>query len=98
MSATITTQHHHRMPLIASLSVAGVIAAAGAVGVVWHESSSSTSQNQAPAPPAPTAQPFGGLDGHVPPAPPPVMGGSHVHGQVPPAPPIASGGRLQRGE
>jgi len=39
MSATTTTpQHHHqhRVPLAATLAVAGVIAAAGVVGVAWQ--------------------------------------------------------------
>jgi hypothetical protein len=49
MSSTISTHQHHQMPLLASLSVVGVIAAAGVVGVVWHESTTSGTPAQAPA-------------------------------------------------
>src|SRR3954451_5678242 len=49
MSTTISTQQHHHMPLLASLSVAGIIAAAGVVGVVWHESSTAGADNPAPS-------------------------------------------------
>ena len=43
MSTTISTQQSHHVPLIASLAVAGVIAAAGIVGVAVHESTSGSS-------------------------------------------------------
>jgi hypothetical protein len=53
MSATTTTpQHHHqhRVPLAATLAVAGVIAAAGVVGVAWQQSDGdSAAPAQAPA-------------------------------------------------
>jgi hypothetical protein len=80
MSATIATRPRHRVPLAASLAVAGVIAAAGALGVAWHQSDDSA-PTEAPTLRTPTAQdysqynyhhgarPSGGLDGHVPPAP-----------------------------
>ena len=94
MSATITTEHQHRVPLAASLAVAGVIAAAGVVGVVWQQSDSATT-DQAPALRTPTAQdyskydyyhgarPNGGLDG-----------GNHT----PPDLPTTAGGRVQIGQ
>ena len=59
MSTTISTQHHHRLPLLASLSVVGVIAAAGVVGVAIHDST--TSGTHAKATPA-QAQPRPGAD------------------------------------
>jgi hypothetical protein len=107
MSATISTQPRQRMPLAASLAVAGVIAAAGALGVVWHQSGDSTAPTQAPALRAPTAQdysqynyyhgarPWGGLDGHVPPAPPAKAQGG-LDGKSP-LTPTTSGGRVQTG-
>jgi hypothetical protein len=109
MTTTLTAQHHHRTPWIASAAVAAVIAGAGIVGFAWNASNDSAAGNQAPTLRTPTAQdygqyyylhgaqPFGGLDGHVPPAPP-VMGGSHVHpAPPPPEPPVTSGGRVQMG-
>jgi hypothetical protein len=107
MSATISTQPRQRMPLAASLAVAGVIAAAGALGFAWQQSSDSTAPTQAPTLRTPTAQdysqynyyhgarPWGGLDGHVPPAPP-AQGDGGVDGQTQPAP-TTSGGRVQTG-
>ncbi len=50
MSTTISTHQSHHVPLFAVLAVGGVIAAAGVVGVVVHESSSGT----ADPPPAAT--------------------------------------------
>src|SRR3954470_19379049 len=97
MPATISTQPRHRTPLAASLAVAGVIAAAGALGVAWQQSGDSTAPSQAPTLRTPTAQdysqynyyhgarPWGGLDGHVPPAPPPQARGG-LDGQARPAP------------
>ncbi len=49
MSTTISTHQPHHLPLVASLVVAGVIAATGVVGVVWHESATSSSGHPAPA-------------------------------------------------
>jgi hypothetical protein len=49
MSTTISARRSHRVPFFASLAVAGVIAGAGLVGAVWHESASSTAHDQAPA-------------------------------------------------
>src|SRR4051794_28545845 len=49
MSTTISAQQHHHMPLLASLSVAGIIAAAGVVGVVWHEPSGGGGDSRFPA-------------------------------------------------
>jgi hypothetical protein len=49
MSATITTKPHHRVPLAASLAVAGVIAATGAVAVAWQQSDDSAAPAQPPA-------------------------------------------------
>jgi hypothetical protein len=104
MSATISSQPRQHMPLAASLAVAGVIAAIGAVGVAWQQSGDSTAPAQAPT--LGTAQdypqdnhyrggqPWGGLDGHVPPAPPARAHGGH--GKAPLLP-MASGGRVQTG-
>jgi hypothetical protein len=106
MSATITTQPRQRLPLAASLAVAGVIAAIGALGVVWQQSGDSTAPSQAPTLGTPTAQdysqyndygggrPWGGLDGHVPPAP-----AAPAHGGLGKSPlaPTTSGGRVQTG-
>jgi hypothetical protein len=53
MSATTTTpQHHHqhRVPLAATLAVAGVIAAAGVVGVAWQQSDGDSAAPAAQAP------------------------------------------------
>jgi hypothetical protein len=54
MSA-VTTQQNHRVPLATALAVAGVITAAGALGVAWDQSRDSTAPAQAPAQPTPTA-------------------------------------------
>ena len=107
MSATISSQPRQHMPLAASLAVAGVIAAGGALGVAWQQSGDSTAPTEAPGLRTPTAQdysqynyyhgarPWGGLDGHVPPAPPP-QGHRGLDGQVRSAP-TTSGGRVQTG-
>src|SRR4051795_348595 len=107
MSATISTHSRQHMPLAASLAVGGVIVAVGALGFAWQQSSDSTAPSQAPTLRTPTAQdysqynyyhgarPWGGLDGHVPPAPPPQVRGG-LDGQARPAP-TASGGRVQIG-
>ena len=53
MSATTTTpQHHHqhRAPLAATLAVAGVIAAAGVVGVAWQQVDGDSAAPAAQAP------------------------------------------------
>jgi hypothetical protein len=102
MSTTVTTSHH-RVPWLASAAVVAVLAGAGLVGVAWENSGSSAS-HQAPVLRTPTAQdytqyrhyypggdPYAGLDGHVPPAPPlAAAGGPQAH--VPPAPAPAEGG------
>ena len=49
MSTAISTQHHHHVPLFATLSVVGIIVATGVVGVVWHASATSSTQDPAPA-------------------------------------------------
>jgi hypothetical protein len=49
MSTAISTHKHDHLPLLATLSVVGIIAATGAVGVVWHESATSDTQDPAPA-------------------------------------------------
>jgi hypothetical protein len=104
MSATITTQqqqqqHHHRMPLIAGLSVAGVVVAAGVVGVAWHNASDTTTQHQAPVLRTPTPQDYAqyqhyyaGSRAGAPAAGqgPIAMGG--LDGHVAPQPPTSAGG------
>ena len=49
MSTTISTHQNHHLPLIASLAVVGVIAAAGVVSVVANDATSSGTNDQAPA-------------------------------------------------
>jgi hypothetical protein len=123
MSTTVTT-HHHRTPWIASAAVAAVIAGAGLVSLTLGNAGDSVSNDQAPSLRTPTlqdyaqynyyhgARPWGGLDGHVAPAPPAEAAGGQSHvsappatiggldGHVPPAPPPAttSGGRTQIGQ
>jgi|SoimicmetaTmtLPB_FD_contig_31_24019122_length_427_multi_4_in_0_out_0_1 hypothetical protein len=55
MSSTISTHRPHHVPLLASLSIAGVIAAAGVVGVAWHESGTSDAHAPAQVSPLPGA-------------------------------------------
>ncbi len=55
MSTTINTHQPHHVPLLASLAIAGVIAAAGVVGVAWHESGTSGAQTPAQTSPLPGA-------------------------------------------
>jgi hypothetical protein len=116
MSTTVTT-HHSRVPLIASAAVAAVIAGAGLVSLAVNGDSS----GQGGTLRTPTAQdyaqyqhfyagaqPFDGLDGHVPPPAPPIeqvkpaQPGSVAYGgldgHVPPAPPTTGGGRTQIGQ
>jgi len=105
MSATVTTHHHHRAPWIASAAVAAVIAGAGFVSLAWGDSGPGSSQDQSPSLRTPTLQdyaqynyfhgprPWGGLDGHVPPAPPVKAGSGQGH--VSPA--TTSGGQTQVG-
>lgn len=90
MSATVTTHHQHRVPLAASLAVAGVIAAAGVVGVVWQQSGSETT-DQAPALRTPTAQDYSKYDYYHGARP---GGGGHTA----PHRPTTAGGRVQLGQ
>jgi len=62
MSATISTQQHHRVPLATALAIAGVLVAGGALGVAWEQSHDSTSPAQTPARTAPTAQDYSKYD------------------------------------
>ena len=55
MSSTISTHQPHHVPLLASLAIAGVIAAAGVVGVAWHEAGTSGAQAPAQISPLPGA-------------------------------------------
>jgi hypothetical protein len=88
MSATITTQHHHRVPLATALAVAGVITAAGALGVAWEQSGDSTAPTQAPTLRTPTAQDYSQYNYYH--GPNTQTGQQHT-GQSPP------GGRVQPG-
>jgi len=107
MSTTVS-QHHNRMPLIASAAVAAVIAGAGIVSLAWGGSSASVSHDQTPVLRTPTLQDYsqynyyhgprwwGGLDGHTPPAPPAKAAGGG-QGQVS-SPGTTSGGQTQVGQ
>ena len=117
MSTTVTT-HHSRVPLIASAAVAAVIAGAGLVSVAVNSGDSTGQGGTLRTPTAQDyaqyqhyyagAQPFDGLDGHLPPPPPPIeqvkpaQPGSFAYGgldgHVPPTPPTTSGGRTQIGQ
>jgi hypothetical protein len=58
MSTTISSHQSHHLPLVATLSVVGVIAAAGIVGVAVHESTSGAAdQSPAVTQPRPAEQP-----------------------------------------
>jgi hypothetical protein len=57
MSTTSSTHQARSVPLLASLAVAGVIAAVG-VGVGWHESNTSSTGGQASAVTPPNAASF----------------------------------------
>jgi hypothetical protein len=117
MSTTVTTHHHSRVPLIASAAVAAVIAGAGLLSIAVNGDSTDHAQTLR----TPTgqdyaqyqhyytgAQPFDGLDGRVPPPPPPLeqvkpvdpgsiaMGG--LDGHLPRTPLPTSGGRVQIGQ
>ena len=92
MSATITTQHHHRVPLATALAVAGVIAAAGALGVAWEQSGDSTSPTQAPTLRTPTAQDYQQYNYYHGPKAPKAQTGEQDTFQSPP------GGRVQLGQ
>jgi hypothetical protein len=59
MSATISTQRHHRVPLATALAVAGVIATTGVLGVAWEQSNDSSSPAETPVPRIPTLQDYG---------------------------------------
>jgi hypothetical protein len=103
MTTVATHSHHHKVPIAASLAVAGLVAAGGILGVAWEANhDSDTVQNVPALQPIPsgeywkiegyhplTVQPrivehgstsFGGVDGHVPSAPPtaPTIYGGHV--------------------
>jgi len=57
MSTTSSTHQGRSVPLLASLAVAGVIAAVG-VGVGWHESNTSSTSGHASAVAPPNAASF----------------------------------------
>jgi hypothetical protein len=117
MSTTVTT-HHSRVPWIASAAVAAVIAGAGLVSLAVNAGDSSGQGANLRTPTAQDyaqyqhyyagAQPYGGLDGHVPPPAPPIdqvkpaQPGSIAYGgldgHVPPTPPTTGGGRVQLGQ
>jgi hypothetical protein len=88
MSATISTQHNHRVPLVTALAVAGVIAAGGVLGIAWDQSHDSAKPAEAPALRTPTAQDYSKYDYYHGPN---VQNPSHQEFQSPP------GGRVQQG-
>jgi hypothetical protein len=82
---TIATQHHRKIPRVAAICLAGGLACAGIVGVAWHAASDSTAPEHSPVlrtgSQGSTEQghsALGGVDGHVPPARPPVESGPRV--------------------
>lgn len=58
MSATITTQPQHKVPLATALAVVGFVVAAGALGVAWEQSHDSTAPEQTPVLRTPTLQDY----------------------------------------
>ena len=56
MSATISTQPRHRVPLATGLAIAGVVVAAGALGFAWDQSHDDSAPAQAPVLRTPTLQ------------------------------------------
>lgn len=62
MSATISTQPRHRVPLATGLAIAGVVVAAGALGFAWDQSHDDSAPAQAPVLRTPTLQDYGMYD------------------------------------
>jgi hypothetical protein len=58
MSATITTQHNRRVPLATALAIAGVLTAAGALGVAWEQSNDSSTPAETTGARTATAQDY----------------------------------------